>query len=184
MWSLIQIADNVNNLDQVKQFTTRLSPIEAFIVQFCLQCVGQIFPWVLLQEGFTVAHGIANINIASLAVSSALCYTLLRCDIAYKLLANIAKLLISVFKCERVSSLFYSKYEGNYVFAGLIWGAVAQEVTQFVLVGMLSHHSTISFNFEERMIGNTVQYTIHYDNFLRLTVMSGISYLCYRCNLQ
>lgn len=113
-----------------------------------------------------------------------LCYALLDHKTAYKLFTNTAKLFIGVFKCERVASLFYSTYGKNYVLAGIIWGAVAQEVAQFMLVGMLSHHSTISFNFEERMIGNTVQYTIHYDNFLRLVVMSGLAYLCQRCNVR
>ena len=28
------------------------------------------------------------------------------------------------------------------------------------------------------MIGNTVQYTIHYDNFMRLAVVSAFSYVC------
>lgn len=153
-------------------------------MQLCLQCVGQIFPWIVLQNEFTIARGIANVNIVSLVVSSILCYTLFEHKTAYKLLVNTAKLLIDVFKCERVSSLFYSKYGKRYVFAGLIWGAVAQEVAQFMLVGMLSHHSTISFDFEERMIGNTVQYAIHYDSFLRLVVMSGVSCLCQRCSVS
>ena len=125
VWGCVQVLDNVCNLDQVKQCTTRLSVVEVFVVQFCLQCVTQVFPWVVFQDDFAIAHGIANVNLVSLIASTAACYTLLSYDIAYATLASMATMLVSVFNCERTVSLFYSKYKKNQVFAGLLWGTVA-----------------------------------------------------------
>ena len=121
---------------------------------------------------------------ASLIVSSLACSFLLKHRVVYDVCVHITLLFTSIFKCEQISSLFYSKYKASYVFAGIVWGTMAKEAVQFLLVGALSHHLTISFDFEQRMVGNTVQYVIHYDYLFRILVMSCVSYVFSRLHVS